>query len=286
MPLLDIKSLELEFLTRNSATLVLRGVNLSLDRGQILGLVGETGSGKSITGMSISRIVETPPARYTGGSIRFDGIEILDQSEKAMRKLRGSRIGMVFQDPSSNLNPVFTIKDQMVDVGLHIANVAPEKLGLNPGAGHRAKRKAALDVSVAMLERVGVRDAARRIESYPHQFSGGMRQRVLIAMALLGRPDLLIADEPTTALDVSVQAQVLELIYGLVKEFNLGVVMITHNMGVVAQLCTHVAVMSHGQIVEQGDTASVLKTPQHDYTKKLLAAIPSARGKHVGGLVK
>jgi len=279
MALLDIKGLELEFVARHGVTKVLRGIDLSLERGQIVGVVGETGSGKSITGMSVARIVPTPPARYTGGTISFDGIDILSQDEKAMRRLRGNRIGMVFQDPSANLNPVLTIREQMVDVGLHIASVAPDKLGLTVGASGGAKKRAALDKAVAMLERVGVREAASRIESFPHQFSGGMRQRVMIAMALIGRPDLLIADEPTTALDVSVQAQVLELIYGLVKEFNLGVLMITHNMGVVAQLCTHVAVMSHGRIVEQGDTRAVLKTPQHEYTQRLLAAIPSVHGK-------
>ncbi len=279
MSLLEIRSLELAFISHGRTTPVLRGVDLSVARGQIVGIVGETGSGKSVTGMSVARIVPTPPARYLGGSIHFDGIDILAQDERAMRRLRGSRIGMVFQDPSSNLNPVFTIREQMVDVGLHVASVAPAKLGLTPGTGGRARRQAALDASVAMLERVGVRDAARRIDSYPHEFSGGMRQRVLIAMALIGRPDLLIADEPTTALDVSVQAQVLELIYGLVKEFNLGVMMITHNIGVVAQLCTYVAVMSAGRIVEQGDVRTVLKAPAHEYTRRLLASVPSVRGK-------
>lgn len=279
MALLQIKGLELEFVARHGTTPVLRGIDLEVDRGQIVGVVGETGSGKSITGMSVSRIVPTPPARYTGGSISFDGIDILSQDERAMRRLRGNRIGMVFQDPSSNLNPVLTIREQMVDVGLHVASVDPSKLNLNAGAGASARKRAALDKAIAMLERVGVRDAANRIGSYPHQFSGGMRQRVMIAMALIGRPDLLIADEPTTALDVSVQAQVLDLIYGLVKEFNLGVLMITHNMGVVAQLCTHVAVMSYGRIVEQGDVRTVLKTPSHEYTQRLLASIPSVHGR-------
>jgi ABC-type dipeptide/oligopeptide/nickel transport system ATPase component len=279
MALLEIDGLQLEFVARHGVTRVLHGIDLAVDRGQIVGVVGETGSGKSITGMSVARIVPAPPARYTGGAIRFDGIDIMRQDEKAMRRLRGNRIGMVFQDPSSNLNPALTIREQMVDVGLHVASVAPAKLGLAAGAGRSARRRAALDNAIAMLERVGVRDAAARIDGFPHQFSGGMRQRVMIAMALLGRPDLLIADEPTTALDVSVQAQVLELIYGLVKEFDLGVLMITHNMGVVAQLCTHVAVMSHGRIVEQGATRAVLKTPSHDYTRRLLAAIPAVHGR-------
>ena len=279
MALLDISGLELEFVARQGVTKVLRGIDLSVERGQIVGVVGETGSGKSITGMSVSRIVPTPPARYTGGGISFDGIDILGQDEKAMRRLRGNRIGMVFQDPSANLNPVLTIREQMVDVGLHIASVEPAKLNLNAGVSGAIRKRAALDKAVAMLERVGVRDAALRIGSFPHQFSGGMRQRVMIAMALIGRPDLLIADEPTTALDVSVQAQVLELIYGLVKEYNLGVLMITHNMGVVAQLCTHVAVMNSGRIVEQGDVRSVLKMPSHEYTRGLLASIPSVHGR-------
>jgi peptide/nickel transport system ATP-binding protein len=279
MALLEISDLSLEFATRRGVTPVLRGINLSVGRGQIVGLVGETGSGKSVTGLSIARLVPSPPGRYTAGTVTFDGLDILSLPERDMRGLRGVRIGMVFQDPSTNLNPSFTVRSQMVDVGLHVAAVAPERLNLNPGAPARARHKAALDKAVHMLERVGIRDAARRIGSHPHEFSGGMRQRVLIAMALMGRPELLIADEPTTALDVTVQAQVLQLLYGLVREFNLAVVLITHNMGVVAQLCTDVAVMEAGIIVETGPARQVLREPRHAYTRLLLGAVPSVHGR-------
>jgi ABC-type glutathione transport system ATPase component len=272
--LLEISDLQLAMRSFEGEVRVLNGVSFAVKRGEIWGIVGETGSGKSLTGLTVSRLVPTPPGRYLGGAVRFQGRDMLKQTEDTMRTLRGRRIGMIFQDPTTNLNPTFRIGTQLVDVALHAARQDPALLGLAPGASRRAMRQAAEKHAVAMLEKVGIPNAAGRINDYPHQFSGGMKQRVLIAMALIGRPDLLIADEPTTALDVSVQAQILRLIHGLVEEHNLGVIFITHNLGVVAQLCTHVAVMYAGAIVESGPVREVLKHPRHDYTRGLLASVP------------
>ncbi len=276
MALLEISGLRLAMKTFDGESEVLCGVDLVLERGQILGIVGETGSGKSLTGLSVSRLVPTPPGRYLGGEIRFDGQDMLALGEDRIRPYRGRRIGMIFQDPTTNLNPSFRIGEQIVDVALHAARVDPAVLGLARGATHRAMRRAAWPLATALLDRVGIADAARRMEDYPHQFSGGMRQRVLIAMALIGAPELLIADEPTTALDVSVQAQILRLIHQLVRERNLTVMFITHNLGVVAQLCTHVGVMYAGRIVEYGPVRQIFKQPRELYTRALLAAVPTA----------
>ncbi|MBO1080751.1 ABC transporter ATP-binding protein [Roseomonas haemaphysalidis] len=272
--LLRVDDLHLAMRSFEGEVEVLKGVSFAVKRGEIWGIVGETGSGKSLTGLSVSRLVPTPPGRYGKGSIRFGGQDMLQQSEEAMRRLRGRRIGMIFQDPTTNLNPVFRIGTQLVDVAMHASRQDPALLGLPPGASRRERRAAAEKHAVTMLEKVGIANAAERVNDYPHQFSGGMKQRVLIAMALIGRPELLIADEPTTALDVSVQAQILRLIHGLVEEHDLGVVFITHNLGVVAQLCTHVAVMYAGAIVESGPVRDVLKHPRHDYTRGLLASVP------------
>jgi oligopeptide/dipeptide ABC transporter ATP-binding protein len=201
---------------------------------------------------------------------------VLAASERQMRGLRGRHIGMIFQDPTTNLNPVFRVSTQMIDVALHAGALDPGILGVPHDASRRQRREAARRLAISMLDKVGIPDAAARMDDYAHQFSGGMRQRVLIAMALIGRPELLIADEPTTALDVSVQAQILRLIHDLVKEFNLGVVLITHSLGVVAQLCSHVAVMYAGNIVESGTAQAVFKKPSHPYTQALLAAVPRA----------
>lgn len=274
-PLLEIRNLHLTMRSFDGAAHVLNGIDLCVNRREIWGLVGETGCGKSLTGLSISRLVTTPPARYTAGEIRFDGENLFDLSEGQMRHLRGRRIGMIFQDPTTNLNPVFRIGDQLVDVALAAARHKPEVLGLEAGGSSWAKKAAARRLAVQMLDEVGIPDAEARLDDYPHQFSGGMRQRVLIAMALIGRPDLLIADEPTTALDVSVQAQVLKLFTGMVREHDMAVLLITHNLGVVAQTCTHVAVMYAGNIVESGPVARVLAAPAHPYTRALLAAIPT-----------
>jgi oligopeptide/dipeptide ABC transporter ATP-binding protein len=259
--LLEIRDLRLGMRSFEGEALVLNGVSLAVDRGEVWGLVGETGCGKSLTGLSISRLVPPGPARYRGGQVIFDGQDMLTLPDSAVRALRGRRIGMIFQDPTTNLNPAFRVSTQMVDVALHA------------GAASRRDARAR---AIAMLDRVGIVDAAKRVDDYPHQFSGGMRQRVLIAMALLGGPDLLVADEPTTALDVSVQAQILRLLYGLVREEGLAVLLITHNLGVVAQICSHVAVMYAGNVVETAPVRAIFRTPRHPYTRALLAALPSA----------
>lgn len=279
MALLEIRDLHLSMRSFEGDNLVLKGVNLDVDRGRITGLVGETGSGKSLTGLSVSRLVPCPPGTYHGGTIRFDGREVLSMGEDQVRRLRGHQIGMIFQDPTTNLNPSFRVRTQMVDIALALARQDPDILGLPARAGRRAKRMAARALCADLLGQVGIVDPEARIDAFPHQFSGGMRQRVLIAMAMIGRPKLLIADEPTTALDVSVQAQVLRLIHALVRERDLAVLFITHNLGVVAQLCTDVAVMRLGEIVENGPVREVLKAPQHRYTRALLATVPTRETK-------
>ncbi len=274
MALLEIRDLHLTMQSFQGTAHVLNGIDLTVGHGEIWGLVGETGCGKSLTGLSVSRLVATPPARYPRGEIRFAGRNLLDATEEEMRSLRGRRIGMIFQDPATNLNPAFRVGEQLVDVALHAARHEPSLLGAP--SSRRALRAAAHDLAVEMLDRMGIPDAAARVHDYPHQFSGGMRQRVLIALALIGQPDLLIADEPTTALDVSVQAQILRLIHGIVRDRGLAVLFITHNLGVVAQLCSHVAVMYAGNIVEAGRARSVLKHPMHPYTRALLSSVPAA----------
>ena len=274
MSLLHIEDLQLSLRSFEGEAHVLAGVELELQPGEIWGLAGETGCGKSVTGLSVSRLVNTPPARYLGGRILFEGRDLLTLDEKAMRELRGSRIGMIFQDPSTNLNPSLRVGEQIADVALEAGRKAPEILGVDANAGRRERQRAARALAVKMLERVGIRDAAQRARDYPHQFSGGMRQRVLIAMALVARPRLLIADEPTTALDVTLQAQILALLRELVAETGTAVLLITHNLGVVAQICSHVAVMYAGRVVESGRMEEVLRTPQHPYTRALLAALP------------
>jgi oligopeptide transport system ATP-binding protein len=279
MALLEIRNLNLSMKSYEGEVQILHGIDLKIERGQIWGMVGETGSGKSLTVLSISQLIPTPPGRYLAGSIEFDGRDVLKATEREMRALRGRHIGMIFQDPTTNLNPVFRVGTQLVDVALHAGHADPTILGLNPGSGRRTLRRAAREKAVEMLEKVGIPKASERIDDYPHQFSGGMRQRVLIALAMIGKPDLLIADEPTTALDVSVQAQILRLIYDLVTERNIGVLLITHNLGVVAQICSHVAVMFRGRILESGPVADVLKRPSHAYTQALLNSIPTTHTK-------
>ena len=289
MALLEIRNLKLAMTSYEGETQILHGIDLTIERGEIWGMVGETGSGKSLTGLSISRLIPTPPGRYVAGSIHFQGKDVLTASNRDMRALRGRHIGMIFQDPTTNLNPVFRVGTQLVDVALHAGHADPSVLGLHEGASRKAFRRAAKQTAIDMLDKVGIPDAARRIDDYPHQFSGGMRQRVLIAMAMIGKPDLLIADEPTTALDVSVQAQILRLIHDLVAERNIGVLLITHNLGVVAQICSHVAVMYRGSILEAGPVGDVLKRPSHSYTRALLDSVPTVHTKRgelrgLGGL--
>jgi oligopeptide/dipeptide ABC transporter ATP-binding protein len=274
--LVEIRNLHLDMVTLDGVAHVLNGVNLTIHRGELVGLVGETGCGKSVTAMSIPQLVPQPPARYSGGEVWFLGENVLTRSEEALRRLRAHHIGVIFQDPMTGLNPVFTIEQQMGDAILSRQDaLAATTFGVKWLPSNREKRRQARERAIALLRRVGIPEPERRIHAYPHEFSGGMRQRVLIAMAISGRPDLLIADEPTTALDVSVQAQILRLIAELVREINLTVLLITHNIGVVAQLCNRIAVMYAGTVVESGPVRRILRNPQHPYTRGLLQAIPS-----------
>ncbi len=274
--LVDIQNLHLDMGTLDGVAHVLNGVNLTIHRGDLVGLVGETGCGKSLTAMSIPQLTPKPPARYVEGRVYFRGENVLDKSETELRYLRAHHIGVIFQDPMTGLNPVFTIEQQMVDAILSREDaISATYWGLKWLPSNCERRRRARERAIALLRRVGIPEPERRIHSYPHEFSGGMRQRVLIAMAIAGRPDLLIADEPTTALDVSVQAQILRLIAELVREIQLTVLLITHNIGVVAQLCNRIAVMYAGAIVEEGPVRRVLRAPFHPYTQGLLKAIPT-----------
>jgi peptide/nickel transport system ATP-binding protein len=276
-PVVEIDDLRVNFRTFDGVSKVLVGVDLRLERGDIMGLVGETGCGKSVTALSIPQLVPCPPGEIVGGDIRFLGESVLGKSPAELRQLRARHIGMVFQDPNTNLNPVFTIEQQMVDVCLcrlgydSAVSVTP----FGGGSARRDLQRLARETAIALLHRVGFPDPEQRIKSYPHELSGGMRQRVLIAMSLAGNPELLIADEPTTALDVSTQAQVLRLIRDLVDEFHLTVLLVTHNLGVVAQVCNRVAVMYAGRVVESGEVRRIFKSPAHPYTVGLLRAVPT-----------
>ena len=285
-PLVEIRDLYAEMVTFDGVSKVLNGVNLTINKGDLLGLVGETGCGKSVTAMTIPQLVPKPPARYTQGEVLFRGENVLNKKGEELREMRAQHIGIVFQDPMTGLNPVFTVEQQMVDAILSRQN-ALQATGFIRGwtPSNRQIRKQAQERAIQLLRRVGIPEPEKRIHAYPHEYSGGMRQRVLIAMAISGRPELLIADEPTTALDVSVQAQILRLIAELVREIGLTVLLITHNIGVVAQLCNRIAVMYAGNVVESGLTQEVLRSPKHPYTQGLLQALPDehiARGELVG----
>jgi oligopeptide/dipeptide ABC transporter ATP-binding protein len=257
-PLLEVKGLRTSFYTRDGVVRAVDGIDFAVDRGEIMGLVGESGCGKSVTSLSILRLVG-PPGRIEAGEILFEGQDLLKTSNDAMRQIRGNRISMIFQQPTSSLNPVR-------DVGWQISEV----LELHRGMKDKAARLRALD----LLRMVGIPDPARRLASYPYELSGGMAQRVMIAMALACEPDLLIADEPTTALDVTIQAQILDLIRKLRDETGTAVILITHDLGVVAEMCDRVAVMYAGEIVEQTEVVSLFRDPLHPYTKGLIASIP------------
>ena len=279
--LVEIKDLRLNFRTFDGISKVLNRVNLKIWRGDILGLVGETGCGKTMTALSIARLIPCPPGEIVGGEVFFEAEDVLDKTDEEMRLLRAQKLAMIFQDPTTSLNPVFTIGDQMIDIiGSRTDTSKASRLSMLGGLGNlmpaiRALRRGARERALQLLERVGIGDASERIDDYPHQFSGGMRQRVLIATALSGTPSLLIADEPTTALDVSIQAQILRLIEELVEELNLSVLLITHNLGVVARTCQRVAVMYAGVVVESGSAIDVFKNPKHPYTVGLMRAIPT-----------
>ena len=259
MSLLEVSDLQTEFATRDGVLRAVQGVSFSLDRGQVLGLVGESGSGKSVTGFSILGLID-PPGRIAGGSVRFDGQELVGAPEERLRALRGKRIAMIFQDPMMTLNPVLSVDTQMVETVL---------------AHEKVSRQAARDRAVDALGRVGIASPHERLAQYPHQFSGGMRQRVAIAIALLHSPDLIIADEPTTALDVTVQGQILYEMQKLVREVGSALIWITHDLAVIAGLADRVAVMYAGRIVEAGAVDDVLDAPAHPYTRGLLDSVPA-----------
>ncbi len=259
-PLLVIRDLRTYFHTDDGTARAVDGVSLDVSAGEVLGLVGESGSGKSVTSLSIMRLVPQPPGEImAGSSIRFAGRDLLELPEKEMRRVRGNDVAMIFQEPMTSLNPVFTVGRQIV-----------EALRLHLGMDKREARERATE----LLRIVGIADPQTRVDEYPHQMSGGMRQRVMIAMALACEPDLLIADEPTTALDVTIQAQILELLAELRERLGMAMLLITHDLGVVAEVCDRVAVMYAGQIVETGDVGEIFNDPRHPYTEGLLRAIP------------
>jgi oligopeptide/dipeptide ABC transporter ATP-binding protein len=258
--LLTIRDLVTEFRTEHGVIRAVDRVSLEVPRGATLGVVGESGCGKSVTALSIMRLV-APPGRVAGGSIQYRGQDLLKLPDEEMRQIRGNRIAMIFQEPMTSLNPVFTVGDQVAEaVRLH----------------QKKSRKEALAVAVETFQRVGIPSPEDRVHAYPHQLSGGMRQRVMIAMALACRPDLLIADEPTTALDVTIQAQILDLLRKLQADLGMSILLITHDLGVVAETCDEVAVMYAGRVVERAATAELFARPRHHYTAGLLRSVPGA----------
>lgn len=260
-PLLEIKDLHVEYRTGRATAHALNGINLTIERGEALGLVGETGAGKTTIALSALKLLPGEVGKVTGGSISFDGKSVLDMNKKSLEQMRGNKISMIFQNPLSSLNPLFTVGEQ-------ISMVLRKHENLN--------KKESKERAQKLLELVGI--ASYRLEDYPHQFSGGMRQRVGIAAALACNPELLIADEPTTALDVTIQAQILELMKELQSQRSSSLLMITHNLGIIAELCQKVAVIYAGTIIEYGTVKEVFTNPGHWYTKGLLGAIPNLTG--------
>ena len=274
MALLEIENLSVEFPSRSSVLHAVEGVSLSLDAGDVLGIVGESGSGKSVTMMALMGLVPYP-GRVTANKMRFDGHDLLGLSTKERSRLTGKDVAMIFQEPTTSLNPCFS-------VGFQLAETLRVHLGMDSKA---AKRR-----SIELLEQVGISDPETRLKAYPHQLSGGMNQRVMIAMAIACNPKLLIADEPTTALDVTIQAQILDLLRSLQRERGMALVLITHNMGVVSDMAQRVAVMYAGQIMEQQPAQALFQRPRHPYTEALMAALPersdgSARLATIPGMV-
>lgn len=256
--LLDINNIKLSFFTPGGEVQSLRDVSIELKEGEVLGIVGESGSGKSVTAFSVMRL--TPyPGKIISGSIDFNGKILTDMSERQMRKIRGKEVSIIFQDPMTSLNPVYTIGNQIKEVILLHTS---------------ANRQQAQERAVELLRLVGINEPEKRLKQYPHELSGGMRQRVMIAIALACEPKLLIADEPTTALDVTIQAQILELMMELKEKLGMSIIMITHDLGVVSSMCDKIAVMYGGKIVEYGVTDDIFYNPQHEYTKGLLKSIP------------
>lgn len=258
MALLEVKDLRVSFFTPAGEVKAVGGISFQLERGKVLGIVGESGSGKSVTAYSIMQILEKT-GKIVSGSIKLDGQELVGAGEKTMKKIRGNRISIIFQDPMTSLNPTYTVGHQLTEGILLHTDRSPKE----------AEARA-----VEMLRLVGVNEPEKRMKQYPHQLSGGMRQRIMIAMALSCEPDILIADEPTTALDVTIQAQILELMQKLQKELGMAILMITHDLGVVAQMCDEVIVMYAGTICEQGTVEEIFYDPRHSYTRGLLRSIP------------
>ncbi|HZL47187.1 MAG TPA: ABC transporter ATP-binding protein [Opitutaceae bacterium] len=264
MPLLEVTDLRTNFHTRTGICRAVHDVSFTLEKGETLGIVGESGSGKSVTCYSLMGLVPQPPGRIESGSAMFDGVDLLHCPPQTARSIHGKRVAMIFQDPMTSLNPYLRIGDQLIE----------------PLLIHEKTSKAAARArGREMLEAVGIHDAAARMDRYPHEFSGGMRQRVMIAMALITRPELLIADEPTTALDVTVQAQILELIKRFQRELGMAVIFITHDLAVVSGLCDRVLVMYAGRIVESADVRAIFRQPRHPYTRALQRSIPSTQPK-------
>ncbi len=260
--LLEVRNLSIRFRGHDGPVDAVKDVSFSMQEGGSLAIVGESGSGKSVTALSLTRLLPIPPAEFVGGDILFEGQSILKMPVENLRKVRGGGIAYVFQEPSTSLNPVYSIRSQIAEaIRLHRPDVKDVDAEI-----------------IRWLDTVGIVDPAKRLNDYPHQLSGGMQQRAMIAMALSCRPKLLIADEPTTALDVTIQAQILAELKRLRAEFGMGLILITHNFAIIRGLCERVAVMYRGEIVEYGDTDSVLRKPQHPYTKALLACIPRLGG--------
>ena len=267
--LLEIKDERLSFFTPAGEVKALKGVSFSMEEGEVLGIVGESGSGKSVTAYSIMGLTAYP-GKLVGGTIRFNGHEIEKMTEKDFRKIRGNEVSIIFQDPMTSLNPVYTIGNQIVEVILLHTNKT---------------KKEAYERAEELLELVGINEPAKRLKQYPHELSGGMRQRVMIAIALACEPKLLIADEPTTALDVTIQAQILELMQELRKKLGMSIIMITHDLGVVASMCEKIAVMYAGHIVEYGTADEIFYNPSHEYTKGLIKSIPKLNTEKIERLV-
>jgi peptide/nickel transport system ATP-binding protein len=261
-PVLSIRNLQVEFKTRRHTLRAIDGISLDIAKGEVLGVVGESGAGKSVTGSAVIGLID-PPGRIAGGEIRLSGLRIDDLPPEEMRKVRGKRIGMIFQDPLTSLNPLYRIGEQIIEtIRTHL-----------PLSGQAARKRA-----IDLLAEVGIPAPDKRIDGYPHEFSGGMRQRVVIALAICAEPELIIADEPTTALDVSVQAQIIGLIKRLGREHGTAVMLVTHDMGVIAETCDRVAVMYSGRIAEIGPVRDVINNPLHPYAKGLMGAIPTLTG--------
>jgi oligopeptide/dipeptide ABC transporter ATP-binding protein len=266
--LVSVENLKTYFYTEDGIVPAIDGISFDVKKGETLAIVGESGSGKSVTSLSIMRLIPTPPGKILEGDIKFQGESLLTKSEKEMRAIRGNRISMIFQEPMTSLNPVYKVGDQISEtIILH----------------QKKNKKEALAEAINLLNLVGIPEPERRINQYPHELSGGMRQRVMIAIALACHPELLIADEPTTALDVTIQNQILQLMKNLKQKSNMSIMLITHDLGVVAEMADRVVVMYSGQIVEQGDVFTIFENPKHPYTEGLLKSMPSAE-KRVGKL--